>query len=124
MASTGISSSAVERLLDIACARNVPAEVQYDHADGTLVTCRIRLLEMDDRQIIADGPRYTGEQRRIPCGRQVKVHFLLNGSRYEFASSIERGSVLISLNERNRVPGIALARRAASRAASSDPLCP
>ncbi len=104
------SSTAAERLLELACARNLPAQVHYERVDGTVVTCRVRLLQLTDERILADMPHYLDRGDRIADGSPVTVHVLLGGSRYQFSSNLERTGIPVRLNERQVIRGTALSK--------------
>ncbi|MGB2985582.1 MAG: hypothetical protein WBE26_06835 [Phycisphaerae bacterium] len=106
------SSEAVERLIGAGCARNVPVELHYETAGGAIVMGRVRLLELTERQFLADRPLYSNDDAQIPTGAAISVHVLLDGVRYQFDSAIEESKRLVRLNARQRVPGIALRRPA------------
>jgi len=103
------SSSSIADLLTAGCHRNVPAELQYDSPDGTVVVGRIRLLAWTDRHLLTDAPVYTEGDQPIPRGAHVTVHVQVNGKRLRFSSRIEEDRLQVPLNSRQKVPGMALA---------------
>ncbi len=108
MPRTKASSEAVERLIGKGCARNVPVELLYEDPDGTIITGRVRLLELTKQHILADRPAYLDGDSAIPTGAEITVHLRMGGSRYQFASAIEESSRTVRLNARQVVPGIAM----------------
>jgi len=110
MQPTDTSSETVERLIRAGCARNVPAEIHYEHRNGSIITGRARLLELTECQILADRPKYLDRGGSIPAGASVTVHVSLGGSRYQFDSVIEETNRSISLGGRKKVRGIALSK--------------
>jgi c-di-GMP-binding flagellar brake protein YcgR len=105
-------SQTVEEIIGEGCARNIPAELQYEDRDGAIITGRVRLLELTKDHVLADSPAYLKDDGRIPTGEAITVHVLLNKSRYQFESVIEDTDQTIRLNARQTVPGIALCRPA------------
>ncbi len=110
MQPTDTTSETVDRLIRAGCARNVPAEIHYEHRNGSIITGRARLLELTECQILADRPKYLDRGGSIPAGASVTVHVSLGGSRYQFDSVIEETDRSISLGGRKKVRGIALGR--------------
>lgn len=106
------SSQTVEEIIGEGCARNIPAELQYEDRDGAIITGRVRLLELTKDQVLADSPAYLRDDGQIPTGAAITVHMLLNKSRYQFESVIEDADLAVRLNARQTVPGIALCRPA------------
>lgn len=105
-------SHTVEEIIGEGCARNIPAELQYEDRDGAIITGRVRLLELTERHVLADSPAYLKDDGQIPTGAAITVHVLLNKSRYQFESVIEDADLTVRLNARQTVPGIALCRPA------------
>ncbi len=106
------SSEAVEELIGLGCARNAPAELQYEDEDGTILTGRVRLLGTSEHHILADRPAYLDSDSGIPAGAEITVHVKINGSRYQFPSVIEESARIVRLNARQMVPGIAMRKPA------------
>ncbi len=105
-------SSTVEEIIGEGCARNIPAELQYEDPDGAIVTGRVRLLELTKDHVLVDSPAYLKDDGCIPTGAPITVHMLLSKSRYQFESVIEDADQAVRLNARQTVPGIALRRPA------------
>ncbi len=105
-----LSEAAIEKLIGAGCARNVPAELHYEHRKGAILTGRVRFLTLTDRQILADRPLYLDGEAQIPSGVPITVHVSINGARYQFESMIEEKHLFVQLNSLQRVPGIALQR--------------
>ena len=107
-----VAISQVDDLLRAGCARNVPAELHYEPANGALVAARVRLLELTKHHILADRPLLVGGEQTIPVGKSISVHVSVRGTRYKFPSAIESDRRRVRLNARQLVPGIALRRPA------------
>lgn len=103
-------SNSVATIVGGGCARNVPAELVYEAPSGEIITGRVRLLQLTDRQVLADRPAYLEGNGRIPRGVGISIHIQIRGTRYEFKSAIEESYRIIPLNARQNVPGIALSR--------------
>ncbi len=108
MATTRAIADAAEKVIGEACARNAPSELHYEGADGEIIVCRARLLELTRRHILADRPLYVDDDDKIPPEQSITVHVAVNGVRYQFDSMIEDADRMVRLNNRQHVPGIAL----------------
>ncbi len=102
------SSEAVERLIGEGCARTARVALLYEDPDGTIITGRVRLLELTKQHILADRPVYLEGDSAIPTGAAITVLLQIGESRYEFASAIEENNRTVRLNARQVVPGIAM----------------
>jgi c-di-GMP-binding flagellar brake protein YcgR len=96
------------QLIREACARNTPVEFHHERNDGQLVTCRTRLLDVSGDRILAETPAQARELARIPLHKTMRVHLVLNGTRYEFSSAIEDIGLTARLNERLGVRALAI----------------
>ena len=99
---------AVYEFMDRVCARQASADLCYEAPDGTVITCRVRLLAVTPDELLADQPSYRGRDRRIPEGRPITVHVSQNGCRFQFDSVIQKARHPVQINKRTRVPGIVL----------------
>ena len=107
---TALKPPAVERLLDEACARNLPAELHAVRRDGTITVQRVRLLEVREDQLLVQSPPGLCRDEAFAMGKSVTAHMTLNGSRYEFTSTIEDMALTVPLNARQHVRGMALSK--------------
>lgn len=108
MTVTTTSVDSATGLLEEACSRNTPAELHYDGAKGSVIVGRVRILELTEDFLLADRPRYADGQEGIPRHKKISVHILINGTRYQFDSAIEKEHLVVRLNAQKRVQGIAL----------------
>ena len=44
--------------IETICERQAPADLCYEASDGTVITCRTRLLAMNADELLADQPSY------------------------------------------------------------------
>ncbi len=96
----------------MACARNAPAELHHEDERGALTTARVRLLVLEDEQILTDRPISLDGEARIPIDAPITVHLSIDGVRYRFDSAIDRGRCPVPLNRHQSVSGISLRKPA------------
>ena len=95
------------RLLEVACARNLSAEMHWEGWKDRAVG-RLRLLAIDDRHVYTDMPRFDGPRPEMSVDQQVLIYFLCDGNRYVFRTRIADPWTSVRLNAKQRVAGVAL----------------
>ena len=104
---SGADSVDTRRLLEVACARNLSAEMHWEGWKDRAVG-RLRLLAIDDRYVYTDRPRLDGPRLELSADQMVQVHFLCDGNRYVFRTRIADPWTSVRLNAKLRVAGVAL----------------
>lgn len=113
LGTTAISADVAAKTLADACARNATVELHYEHpVTKKRVVGKARMLRLDDGEVLIDTPKYGTGDEPIPTGRPITAVMALDKGRFAFDSVIQRTGVLVQLNERQRVRGIALSRPA------------
>lgn len=97
-----------DNVIEKACARNASAELIYTHRNGTVTTARVRLMELNADELLADMPMCLDKGQKIPIGVTIDIHVTLEGNRYQFETEILEYHRKVRLNSHQTVPGIAL----------------
>ncbi len=86
-----VSPSRIERLLELACAYNVPLTVTVESGDK-LYTYRSRMLEQREKvganSLLVDYPMTSGPAIALKPGMPLTVHFSLEKQRFLFHASV------------------------------------
>lgn len=116
MASTrNAQGSEDDALIEEACDRNAPIELQYESSDGELLVARTRLLGFDETHVYLDRPQSIGDDVRFRRGQRVEGYMLLHDVRYAFATVVEDLATLVEINATKRTVGMVLRRPATVR---------
>lgn len=103
-----VSTSRIERLLELACAYNVPLLITIESRDA-IFRYKSRMLEMqkavDGDSLIIDIPMTDGPAIALKPGVNVNVFFALNEKRYLFESVVLRKATL-TLASKRKTPAI------------------
>jgi len=103
------AASAVRKMIDCACARNTPAELHYAGKSDETHIARIRLIKIENDEIYADAPLSADSKVTLSRRQPVNVHAQINGTRYAFATHVERVFTTVDLNAHKRISAITLA---------------
>ncbi|GAB4332006.1 MAG: hypothetical protein Kow0099_03630 [Candidatus Abyssubacteria bacterium] len=98
-----VSTSRIERLIDLACAYNVPLLITVESRD-TLYRYKSRMLEMQKgagtASLIIDIPITDGPAVALKPGLIMNVYFALDEKRYLFESAVLRKTTFTLENKR------------------------
>ncbi len=92
-----------------AAARNGSVELHFYDRGGAFCRIRVRMLDMaKDGRLVLDRPERSGQTVHIPHRQKLTGFVLMHGRRFRFTSRLHDGRILVSINDRQRVPGIVL----------------
>lgn len=78
-----------DEILQQVCDRRAPAEIEVEYADDDRQFGRMRLMGCDEEYIYIDRPRYLDMPLELAPDTSVTIHFMFDGERYAFRSTIE-----------------------------------
>lgn len=103
-------SSTSDIVFKLACARNLPVELNTTGTDNEVETVRTRMLAFDDGQVYLDQVARPGESIRYEVGQRITAYLMYGGKRYTFESEVTNPDQQVQLKDSTYVNGLAIAR--------------
>jgi len=104
---TSSVNQSYEEVLQLACNKKSPAEIEFEINEEEKQFGRMRLLKHGEGALYVDRPTYQGTLLELASGTAIVVHFIYDGERFAFHSRIEE-ECQIPLGSAQHVPGYAL----------------
>jgi len=111
---TTVVNSSISLLQD-ACDRNVPLDLQYanpnraqDQIESDTLYARARLLSINKDTIYLDSPQSIGKQTHLRPGCRVNAYFNLHGTIYSFRSTVTDSNCIVALNRKKTIVGMSM----------------
>lgn len=108
MTLSSTTQQTADPILQQACARNMPIELEHEQR-GThrIIRMRSRLLGMAEGGLVIDRPQ-SSDEGRLPEGEEVSVYMILDGRRFAFESKLLSQRCPYRLNKEQQVLGALL----------------
>ena len=97
-------------LIEDACARNAPVELQYRAADGERLIAKSRVLGVDAERVFLDAPHSIGQDVVFQRDQELEGYLLINEVRYAFKSRVRELDAMVRINAEKRTVGMVIDR--------------